>query len=405
MWLEKIAWKNIWRNKNRTVITMSAIFFAVILSVLSGSLKDGIFNNLIKNVVEFYSGYIQIHKKGYWEEQILDNSFKNTIQFQQKITQQQNVQSIAPRLETFALASSGNITKGALVVGIDPEKENNITSLKHKLVKGKYLLSNDQSVLIAKGLADKLNLSLNDTIVLIGQGYHGTTAAGKYAVKGMVQFGSPDLNDKLIYLPLYITQELYNAPNLVTSYVLSMHNTGNMSNTVTTVQQLIGADYEVMTWGELIPDIKQHIETDSSNMKIVQGILYILVCFGIFSTLLMMMIERKHEMGMLLAIGMKKIQLIYLLIIELFLIVLAGCLIGIIASIPLIYYLNIYPLRIKGDTAKVYEKFGFEAIFPTSLDPVIFINQGLIVIIFGMLMSLYPIYYVLQLNPLQAMKR
>ena len=77
----------------------------------------------------------------------------------------------------------------------------------------------------------------------------------------------------------------------------------------------------------------------------------------------MMMIERKHEMGMLLAIGMKKIQLIYLLIIELFLIVLAGCLIGIIASIPLIYYLNIYPLRIKGDTAKVYEKFGFEYIY------------------------------------------
>ena len=77
MWLIKMAWKNIWRNRNRTIITTSSIFFAVILSVLTTSLQQGAFDNLVKNVVSFYTGYIQVHKAGYWDEQILDNSFES----------------------------------------------------------------------------------------------------------------------------------------------------------------------------------------------------------------------------------------------------------------------------------------------------------------------------------------
>jgi len=405
MWLAKMAWKNIWRNKHRSVITMSAIFFAVILSVLASSLKDGIFDNLVKNVVSFYTGYIQVHKNGYWNEQILDNAFKASGKVEKQLLQQPNVQSITARLESFALISSGDITRGAMVVGIEPDKESAITLLKQKLISGNYLQNSDQSILIAKGLSDRLHLTINDTIVLIGQGYQGTTAAGKYLIKGIVQFGSPDLNDKMVYMPLLAAQDLYSAKNMVTSYVLSLQNKNNVLNTVTDLRKQLGIGYEVMSWSELIPEIKQHIESDSRSMNAVQVILYILICFGIFSTLLMMMVERKYEMGLLIAIGMKKAKLIYLLIIELLVTVIAGCLLGLIVSTPLIYYLSIHPLTIKGDTAKAYEKFGFEAIFPTSVDPHNFINQGLMVVFFGLLMCIYPIYAIIRLNPLQAMKR
>jgi putative ABC transport system permease protein len=111
MFLFKLAWKNMWRNRSRTIITMSAIFFAVILSISTSSLRDGIFDNLVKNVVSFYTGYAQVHKKGYQDEQILDNSFEASGATEGKIWQNNNISGITPRLESFALASTELILK------------------------------------------------------------------------------------------------------------------------------------------------------------------------------------------------------------------------------------------------------------------------------------------------------
>src|SRR5512141_318901 len=98
MWLFKLAWKNMWRNRHRTIVTMSAIFFAVLLSITASSLKDGVFNNLVKNVVSFYTGYIQIHKQGYWNEQILDNGFEEAESLNQKILNENNIKAVTSRL-------------------------------------------------------------------------------------------------------------------------------------------------------------------------------------------------------------------------------------------------------------------------------------------------------------------
>jgi ABC-type antimicrobial peptide transport system permease subunit len=118
-----------------------------------------------------------------------------------------------------------------------------------------------------------------------------------------------------------------------------------------------------------------------------------------------MMLERRYEMGMLVAIGMSKARLIMLFIIESVLTVLVGCLAGILASVPLIYYLNRNPIRIGGETAKAYERFGFEAIFPTSTSNSIFIYQATIVLMIGLALSLYPVIKVLRLNPVTAMRK
>ena len=394
-----------WRNRSRTFITMAAIFFAVILSVLASSLQEGIFNNLVKNVVSFYTGYVQVHKQGYWDEQILDNSFESSADIEHKILADKNVTAITPRLESFALASSADITKGSLIAGIHPEKEDQVTLLRKKIIQGNYLDEKDTAVLLAQGLADRLKLTVGDTIVLIGQGYHGATAAGKYPVKGIVKFGSPDLNDKALFMPLAIAQDFYSAYGMVTSYILSLKDIKDLQPTASVARTSLGPAFEVMTWEEMIPDIKQHIETDTNSSKYIRGILYMLICFGIFGTLLMMMVERKFEMGMLVAIGMKKVKLMVLLLVESVLTVLAGCILGIITSIPLVYYFNRHPLRMGGETAKAYERFGFEAIFPTSTGVSNFVNQGLVVLIIGLLLSLYPMYKVIRLNPVTAMKR
>ena len=400
-----MAWKNMWRNRSRTVITMSAIFFAVILSVMASSLQDGIFGNLVKNVVGFYTGYVQVHNQGYWDEQILDNGFERSADTEKRILTSYNVSGLSGRLESFALASTGDLTKGCLVLGIDPDKENRITFLKSRMVSGSYLNDADQSLLLSAGLAARLKLDVNDTLVLIGQGYHGATAAGKYAIKGIVKFGSPELNDKSLFMPLSLAQELYGARNILTSYVLALKDPDELQLTAASVKRSLGKAFEVMTWEEILPDVKQHIEADTNNMKYVQGILYMLICFGIFGTLLMMMVERRLEMGMLVAIGMKKSRLVILLLFESVFTVLTGCLLGILASIPLVYYFNRHPLRMSGETARAYERFGFEPIFPTSVSPGNFIDQGLIVLCIGLILSLYPMYKIIRLDPVKAMKQ
>lgn len=405
MWLIKMAWKNMWRNPNRTLITMASIFFAVILSVTASSLKEGVFDNLVKNVVGFYTGYIQVHKQGYWDEQLLNNSFKASANLEQKILQDKNITAVAARLESFALASSEDITRGSLVVGIDPVKENQVTLLKNKIIHGRYLKHNDNSILVSQGLGKRLKLVVGDTIILIGQGYHGATAAGKYPITGIVKFGSPELNDRSLFMPLTTAQDLYSAPGMITSYLLSLDDKRHLQPTASVVRASLGIAYEVMTWEEMMPDIKQHIQSDSNNMKYVLGILYMLICFGIFGTLLMMMVERKFEMGMLVAIGMNKIKLILLVLYESILTVLAGCILGMVLSVPLVVYLHKNPIRMGGETAKAYENFGFEAIFPTSVKASIFINQGLIVLVIGLLLSLYPIYKIIRLDPVNAMRR
>lgn len=405
MFILKLAWKNLWRNRVRSAITMAAIFFAVLLSVLTSSLKNGIFDNLINNLVGLYSGYIQIHQKGYWNDQLLDNALQTSASAEKKILSNSNVLHLSARLESFALASTGEITKGCRIIGINPPEEDKITLLASKLVQGKYLEEKDNGILVAEGFLKRIKLHLNDTLILLGQGYHGSTAAGKYPIKGIVRFGLADLNDNVIYIPLLLAQDMYGAQNMATSYALSLGRVNELDLTAKAIQGSLGDAFEVMTWEEMMPDIKQHISSDTQSMLVVQAILYLLISFGIFGTLLMMMAERKYELGMLVAIGMKKARLAWLLVLESVMTVFLGCIAGIAASIPVVYYFNKYPIRITGDMAKAYEQFGFEAIFPTSLGPSNFISQGIIVLLIGLVLSLYPVYTVWKLNPVEAMKK
>ena len=202
----KLIWRNLWRNSRRTLITMASIAFAVLFAILMKSFQDGVFNNLIKNVVGYYSGYVQIHEKGYWDEQVIDNCFELENVLTQKLQQNPNLNEIVPRLETFVLISKENSTKGCMLVGTDAVKENNLTQLKSKLIGGDYFKNNEDAVILAEGLAKRITAKVNDTIVLFGQGFHGAMAAGKYKVKGIVHLALPALNDAFVYLPLAATQ-------------------------------------------------------------------------------------------------------------------------------------------------------------------------------------------------------
>jgi len=401
----KLIWRNLWRNSRRTLITIASIAFAVLFAILMQSLQNGVFNNLIKNVVGYYSGYVQIHQKGYWDEQVLDNSFEPKKSLITQLQKNPQITEIVPRLETFILASKGNTTKGCLLVGTDAVKENKLTQLKSKLIKGSYFENKEEAVLLAEGLARRLKISVGDTIVLFGQGFHGVMAAGKYKIKGIIHLASPAMNDSFVYLPLAATQYFLSAENRLTSIALGIDNPENTALLSQKLKKSMGTKHEVMTWQEMIPDVANHIKADGFSFYIFSGILYLIIGFGLFGTVLMMTAERKYEFGMLIAIGMKKSKLELILLGETFLISLFGVLLGVLLSLPLVIYLKENPIRFGGEVAKAYEQFGFEAIFPAAVDLQIFITQSLIVLIMTLGIGMYPLWHVSGLDPVKAMKK
>lgn len=403
--IAKLIWRNLWRNSRRTLITIASIAFAVLFSIVMKSFQDGIFDNLVKNIVSYYSGNIQIHKNGYWNEQVLDNCFEMDHSLLNSLNENSQLYYYAPRLETFLLASNDKTSKGCVLIGTDTEKENKLTQLKCKIIKGHYFQNEEKTVVIAEGLAKRLNLKVADTIVLFGQGLHGVLAAGKYKINGIVKLALPTMNDAFVYLPLKETQSFLSAQNQLTSIAIGIKNTANLDLINSNLKSKTSQIYEVMRWQEMMPEIANHIKADGFSFYVFSGILYLIIAFGLLGTTLMMTMERKYEFGMLIAIGMKKSKLGFILFGETLLLTLFGVLLGIFISLPLVIHLNINPLRFSGEIAKTYEQFGFEAIFPTSLNSKIFITQTLIVLIIALCIGLYPIWHIIKLDPIKAMKK
>ncbi len=401
----KLAWRNIWRNKRRTWITMASILFAVLFGSFMEALQEGAWGNMINNVVNFYMGYGQIHQKGYWEEQVIDKAFALSPQQLQEIEAIEEIQGVVPRIESFGLVSTEGITRGALVVGIDPALEQSLTKLEDRIVAGAYLEKEDKSVLVAEGLAKILKLGVQDTLVIISQGYHGVNAAGKYLIKGIVKFGSPALNKQMVYLPLPVAQQFYGAAGLLTSIALKIEDQDDIDAGLAAIGEVLDTStYEIMKWDALLPDLVQAKSLDSAGNYIVYFILYSIIAFGIFGTILMMTKEREYEFGILIGIGMRRFKLSAIVWLEIILLGMLGALMGILVSAPIVWYFNQNPLRFSGNYADLLEKFGFEPIFPTAFDPMIFITQALVIFIMTVLLALYPWLKIRRLKPVEAMR-
>jgi ABC-type lipoprotein release transport system permease subunit len=399
-----LAWRNLWRNRSRTLITMASVWCAVVLASFSMSLQQGAFDNLIANVVSFYSGYLQVQHAAYWEEQTLENSFEGEGRLSDRLRQLPGISAVAPRIQAFALASGGEKTKGCLVAGIDPQAEDRVTHLQRKLSAGRYLREGEEAVMVAEGLARRLKIGPNDTLVLLGQGYYGSTAAGKYPVSGIASFGSPELNERAVFMPVDAARRWLDAEGMATALVLLPELPEQTEQLAADLKKSLPPDLRAITWKEMMPDITEHIETDTASSRIMLGVLYLLITFGIFSTLLMMMAERRREFGMLIALGMKKWQLGTVVLYESILITVTGCLVGILAGLPLIWWFALHPIKLKGDGAAAFSRFGFEPVIPASTDPWILAEQAVIVLFIGLLLSLYPLYKVMRMDPIAAMR-
>lgn len=403
-----LAWRNIWRNKRRTFITIASVAFAVFFAVFMQSIQKGAWDHMLDNVVNFYYGYAQVQQADYWEEQSLDHALPYTNELQAELAAVPGVSGMAPRLESFALAAGEGQTHGVLVVGASPEAENELTQLQDRLVAGSYWDEDSQGALLADGVAERLEVAIGDTVVLLSQGYHGVNAAGKYAVTGLLHFGSPELNKRMVYLPISEAERFFGAEGLATSVALNIKTKEEVPGVLTALQGTIDTtELAVKGWEEMIPDLVEAKELDAAGNKLVLIILYLIITFGIFGTILMMTRERSYEFGVLIGIGMHRWQLSLVVWMEIVLLGILGALLGMLISFPLVYYFAVNPidLSVMGEEAvQTYEKFGMEPILPAAVEPGMFISQAILVFIITSLVALYPWFKIRGLQPISAMR-
>jgi ABC-type lipoprotein release transport system permease subunit len=355
-------------------------------------------------VVNYYFGYGQVHVQGYWEEQHIDKAFAVDAGWEQYIDPKRGIEDLVPRLESFALAAKGESSKGTLLVGVDPFKEDDLTHLAKRVTAGHYF-NGEQGLLVAEGLAEYLKVGVGDTMVLISQGYHGVNAAGKYPVTGLVSFGPPELNSQVAFLTLAEAQEFYGAPGMATSLVLKTNNPDNIRAVVNRLRRQLDPEvYEVLDYEELMPELIEAKELDEAGGTIIILVLYAIIGFGIFGTLLMMLKEREYEFGILKAIGMHTGEINRMVWLETVFLGLIGCLAGMAAALPVVWYLTVNPITFTGEMAEAYEKFGVEAVLPATIDPLVFGTQAVVIFAMISLMAFYPMWKIRQLKPVEAMR-
>jgi putative ABC transport system permease protein len=467
----KIAWRNLWRNKRRTMITSASVFFAVFFAVIMRSYQLGSYDSMILNFIESYSGYLQVQHVKYQDNPSIDNSFDYSDSLAASVSGVSNVVAVSPHIESFALASIGAQTKGVAVLAIDPEKERRFSNPENKLVKyritnesmvqlrrsasipvelldkveinlGKsyssrarfelemdfstndgrqyipeilkstevsngFLTQDDSGVLVSDRLANYLKVTIGDTVIMMGQGYHGASAAGIFPVRGIIKMPSPEIDNKLIIMTISAAQRFFDEEGKITS--LSVNLTGKSPRIMREAQKKINSlltdsNTITKTWEELNPILVQQIQGDSQTGIATLGMLYFIIFFGIFGTILMMIAERTREFGVLISIGMQKRRLKRIITIEMIILGILGLTGGLIASTPFILYFYYNPIVLKGDLGKMMEDYGWDAIMPTAWFGPYFYWQAIVVCIMVLLATLYPLRKIGKLKVIEALR-
>ena len=400
-----LSWRNLWRNKRRTIIAAASVFFAVVLAISMRSMEHGSYAYMIYSSAKLFTGYLQIQGKGYWDNRSLDESISINAQQFDSVKAIPHVTSATPRLEAYSLVSYKNSTKVSQVIGIEPRAEDEMTELKSRVVKGQYLQAGSDGVLIGQGLAEVLGVSVGDSIVLYGQGYHGQIAAARLPIDGIVDLPFPEMNNGLVYLTLSNAQDVFSANGRITSLAIMIDDLGRLQNVKNNIRSLFDDRYTIMTWDEMMPDLVQSIQMDNASGLIMISILYMVIAFGVFGTIMMMTAEREKEFGILNSIGMKKHRMIFISLIESIIISLTGVVFGVLGSIPVTAYLKENPIVLSGDSAKLWESLGIEPIMNFSVNPDIYFWQSVIVFVIAIFCAVYPLLFIGHLKPIQAMRR
>ena len=287
-----IAWKNIWRNKRRTLLTVIAIAFSVAITVFTIAMSDGSHDAMLRQAIELFTGYAQVHRMGFYNEPGIDKCFKRTPEIDNVLKNEKLISGYSPRLQFGALVASKKNSIGAMVIGVEPGREATVTVIKaKKMIKGKYLSPDEKNtVIIGEKLANNLNVDLDDDIVILSQGIDGSTGALRYKIKGVFRSGTDSMDRSTAFINLKDAQDLLLANGMVNSIAINTQYPKQVSDIVKNLKSEFGppvftrddfTDWDSLmeslqehdeptvelVWNSLDPDIKKIVENYKSGEK------------------------------------------------------------------------------------------------------------------------------------------
>ncbi|MEJ2103768.1 MAG: FtsX-like permease family protein, partial [Ignavibacteriaceae bacterium] len=333
-----LAWRNVWRNKKRSLIIISAIAVGLCCGLFASAAMYGMWDSMINTTIDRDLGHFQIHSKSYEDEKLVTDTIPNFENVISAIKKYKYVTGVSSRVIIEGMASSASTSNGVRILGIDPESEKNVTSINKHIIKGSYFGENwKNQIVIGKKLADNLGVREKSKVVLGFQGIDGSIIYGAFRVVGIYRTESSIFDKSNVFVKENDLTRLINSDKISNEIVVRLNSVQQVDSVYIPIKNKF-SDLSVKYWGELAPELKFYYQSVVLQSNIFVGIILFALLFGITNTMLMSVMERVREFGVLMAVGMKRSRVFLMIIMETISLSFIGGIIGLILALILIQY-------------------------------------------------------------------
>ena len=402
----RLAWRNLWRYKRRTWLTVGAMIFSNSLLVFSISLQFGSYDMMINNTLQAFTGHIQIQHDGYQDDPKMRWVVPDVVGTADSLRATLGSNEIAARGAGFALVSSEDRSYGLQILGVEPGFEPNVSTIPGLIKQGRYL-NNDsyEEIIIGSVLARNLKVSVGDEVTFLGSGRDDSFAAGVAKVVGIFETGSADIDRSMVQVSLAYFQDSFAMKGSGHSIVLHADNIDDVPALQARVSALIADNDKlvVLDWETLQPGLKQAIQADLTSAWFMYSVLIVLVAFSVLNTQLMSVLERTREFGTMMALGLKPSRLARLVMTETVMMAGLGLSIGVLIGFIITAYLSVVGFSYPG-MEEMAARFNLpDRMYPSISLLSLLLGPG-IVAIGSLLAAIYPALRLYFLLPIEAMR-
>jgi ABC-type lipoprotein release transport system permease subunit len=396
-----LAWRNLWRNPRRTWLTAGGIGFAVWLLVFGMSMQDGTLMVMVDNGARMLSGHVQLQHPAFQDDPRLEHLLSDGAALVRRAEATDHVTAALPRAEAFALASAGERSYGAQVLGVVPARERAASTLPGMVEQGRYLQGPGEAFL-GTVLARNLRLSGGDEVVLLGTSREGGVAAPVADVVGTVATGQPALDRSLLQIDLDDFRAAWNLGGGAVHSVVLLLDRATAADDV--VRALASADGVALGWQELMPEMQQTIEIKRVSMQLFFAVVTVIVAFSVVNTFMMTVFERTREFGMLMALGMRHVAIVRQLCMEALWLAALGVILGLVVSGVLVGVLARTGIPLPADAAEIMARYNMPGRMYPAFNQWSAVAAAAVMFVGTQLAVLVPALRVRRLQPVEALR-
>lgn len=399
-----MAWRNIWRNKMRSIIIMLSIALGLFAGIAVLSLYKGMMRSRVRTVIDAEVGHLQLHDSNFKKDYEPAFVISNGLEILKKIRRMQGVKFAAPRSITNGMLATATGSAGVQINGVEPQDEYNASQLKAKIVDGKLFDSTKKSeVMIGKKLAKKMKLKTGSKLVLTFTDSSGTIVSAAFRVVAVYESNNAPLDERNVYINIHSMNELLTTGNAFHEIVVLLKRDEDVPLLQQQMQQQF-SNYKIESWKEISPETDLMVQTTDQLSYILMTIIMFALAFGIINTMLMAILERTKEIGMMVALGTSKLKMFLLVLSETVFLTLAGAPVGLLIGWLVIKYFNKHGLDMSGMGREMMSSFGYSTLIFPEFPSDKLAGVLLIVCCTALLSCLFPAIKALKLQPVEALR-